>query len=195
MGTDSVDAKPPSLGESFIRYDRPRYESSLERRNYLPEVLGNLRNTFNWPISDSAEIGYFFGEFLEHHNHNGIDIKAPIGTPITVPYGGKVDIIKDEARSKLWNVSLGDVYVYDEANGLLQVFAHLDMDEISANLEIGQFVQDGQIIGKVGAFQNESFSNPHLHYGISWSDIKDFVIPLFREREINPLLLLRDLRK
>ena len=194
----SVDGTSPEKNNTHlsIKFDESRYTRSVESSGQaLPSPLESLRNTWLWPMDSSApaEISQFYGEFLENHNHNGIDIQAPIGTSIIAPHGGKVLIMEDKARNRLWQVSLGDV-VHDENLGLLQEFAHLDLSDFQANLKNDQLIEAGQVIGKVGEFQNGDFSNPHLHYGVEHSEVKAFVLPLIKGLRINPLSLLRDLR-
>jgi len=184
-----------------IKFDEQRYTKSFEaENNRLPEKLQDLEHSFEWPFDPSSivEIGQFYGEFLDRHNHPGIDLNASMGTPVLAPHGGELLMVEDKDRNKEWGVSLADIYLYDENKGLLQTFGHLDLKDIRDRIsrsELGRSVKKGQTIGVIGEFQNKDFSNPHLHYELSWSKTNAFVIPLVEGRKYNPLLLLKDLRK
>lgn len=90
--------------------------------------------------------------------HNGIDIAAPLGTPIYALMEGKVYWSGlDPAGSKGYgNV----VYTWTEENGGIteRIYAHMrDLPLVQA----GQTVTKGQLIGYVGATGNAAM--PHLH--------------------------------
>jgi murein DD-endopeptidase MepM/ murein hydrolase activator NlpD len=98
--------------------------------------------------------------------HSGADISAPEGTPVVAPAGGKVVLTGD------FFFTGNSVYI-DHGLGLIGMFFHLS----EINVTDGQIVEQGQVIGKVGA--TGRVTGPHLHWGIRW-----------RNARINPARLL-----
>ena len=89
----------------------------------------------------------------EHDHHDGVDIAAPVGTPVRSPFAGRVVEVKDHDR-------LGQVVVVEHAGGYRSVYGHLD----SAAVTPGTVVGEGQIIAHSGA--SGRTTGPHLHFGL-----------------------------
>ncbi len=98
--------------------------------------------------------------------HSGMDIAAATGVPVLAPSAGKVIEMGDFFFS-------GNLVYLDHGQGLISMFAHLS----EINVEIGQQVSKGEVIGKVGA--TGRVTGPHLHWSIglngSWIDPALFV--------------------
>jgi murein DD-endopeptidase MepM/ murein hydrolase activator NlpD len=85
--------------------------------------------------------------------HYGIDLAAPLGTPILAAVDGVV--LRAGPASGFGNA----VYIQD-ADGLVHIYGHMRY----YGVEPGQIVHAGDVIAKVG---NEGYSTgPHLHYEI-----------------------------
>lgn len=102
---------------------------------------------------------------IYHGNaHNGIDIGAPIGTPIQAVLGGMVlgvgntDLSHDALGNQCW--SFGKWIMIAHGNGLSTMYAHLSTIEVSK----GQSVSRGQVIGLSG--MTGSATGPHIHFGV-----------------------------
>ncbi len=93
--------------------------------------------------------------------HSGMDIAAPEGTPVRAPSAGTVIERGDFFFS-------GNLVYLDHGQGLISMFAHLS----EIDVEIGQRVAKGDVIGKVGA--TGRVTGPHLHWSLglngSWID-------------------------
>lgn len=88
--------------------------------------------------------------------HRGIDLRAPIGTPIVAPADGVVEFAGFHKDS-----GFGYLIILNHNFGFKTNFAHL-----SKNIEVksGEFVKKGDLIGYTG---NSGLSTgPHLHYEI-----------------------------
>lgn len=88
--------------------------------------------------------------------HDGIDIPAPIGTPIVAATSGKV-LYAGPATG------FGDWIVIQSANGLMEIYGHMYAYEIK--VYPGEIVQTGQQIAGVGS--NGFSTGPHLHFTVS----------------------------
>lgn len=90
------------------------------------------------------------------HGHNGVDIGAPVGTPIYASAAGQVII----SASGGWNGGYGNYVVVKHANGTQTLYAHNSSNAVS----VGQSVTQGQVIGYVG--QTGRATGPHIHFEI-----------------------------
>lgn len=90
------------------------------------------------------------------HGHNGIDIAAPIGTPILASASGKVII----SRSGGYNGGYGTYVVVSHANGTQTLYAHMNTNNVS----VGETVDQGQVIGTVG--NTGKSTGPHIHFEV-----------------------------
>ncbi len=109
-----------------------------------------------WPAQGwvSSEFGYRNSPFTgQRELHRGIDISAPIGTPIYAPADGKVTF---SDRDGAYGVTL----VISHGRGIKTRYAHLQKYLAEKN----QKVSRGQIIGYVG--NSGRSTGPHLHYEV-----------------------------
>lgn len=97
-------------------------------------------------------------------DHDGIDLAAPIGTPIRAVASGKVTYARnsagDNAAGSNWAIGGGNVVNIDIGGNKTTQYAHL----ASVNVLSGQTVRKGQVIGTVG--QTGNATGPHLHFGL-----------------------------
>lgn len=98
--------------------------------------------------------------------HSGIDLAAPMGSPIIATDGGTVSTAG-------WQGGYGLAVTIDHANGLRTRYGHMSRISVAP----GQSVRQGQVIGLVGSTGRST--GPHLHYEV-----------LFRGQTINPATLL-----
>lgn len=90
------------------------------------------------------------------HGYNGVDLAAPVGTPIRAAQGGQVIV----ARTSGWNGGYGLYIVVKHPNGTQTLYAHLS----TVNVAVGDTVASGQTIGAVGS-TGRSTGN-HLHFEV-----------------------------
>lgn len=113
-----------------------------------------------WPVPSSSRItsdyglrGDPFGNSSSSEFHKGIDIGAPVGTPIVATADGVV------AWSRYSNTA-GNWVVINHGGNLISVYMHMSYYVVSS----GEYVEAGQVIGYVGL--TGSTSGPHLHFGM-----------------------------
>jgi murein DD-endopeptidase MepM/ murein hydrolase activator NlpD len=115
----------------------------------IPASAAKGNGNFGWPVS-----GLITQKFWTRHP--GIDIGAPKGTPVYAADSGYVVLAGwDQER-----VSYGFEILINHGNNFLTRYAHLS----AFNVEVGDSVKKGQIIGRVGATGNAT--GPHLHFEI-----------------------------
>lgn len=85
--------------------------------------------------------------------HQGIDMAAPLGTPIKAAESGKVVYSG-------WKTGYGNFIAVDHGHGYLTHYAHCSRILVHS----GQVVKKGQEIGKVGNTGNST--GPHLHFEV-----------------------------
>jgi murein DD-endopeptidase MepM/ murein hydrolase activator NlpD len=120
----------------------------------IPATAARGTGNFGWPVS-----GRITQKFWTRHP--GIDIGAPKGTPIYAADSGYVIFAAyDNER-----VSYGNMILINHGNGYLTRYGHLS----AFNVEVGDSVKKGQLIGRVGSTGNST--GPHLHFEV----IKDGV--------------------
>ncbi len=92
--------------------------------------------------------------------HSGMDIAAPKGTAVKAPASGIVTF----ANADLYLT--GGTVVIDHGFGFSSNFLHLSRLDV----KVGEVVDQGQIIGAVGATGRAT--GPHLHWGMNWFEVR-----------------------
>lgn len=90
--------------------------------------------------------------------HSGVDMAAPVGTPIYATDGGEV------TRATYYS-GYGNCIDIDHGNGRTTRYGHCS--KILVN--VGDKVYQGQLIGLVGSTGNST--GPHLHFEIRFNDV------------------------
>ncbi len=114
------------------------------------EVPNSGTGSFIMPTSGRLSSGY---GSRWGRTHKGIDLAAPIGTPIVASDTGVV--IHSQSSG-----SYGKVVKIDHNNGFVTVYAHCDELLVSE----GEIVSKGQLIARVGNTGNST--GPHCHFEI-----------------------------
>lgn len=130
---------------------------------------GDVDIDFLTPVSGTNTGSYgrrrvFNGQ--KRRPHSGMDFAADKGTPIRAPSAGTVIELGDFFFS-------GNLVYLDHGQGLISMFAHLD----EIDVVLGERVEKGQVVGKVGA--TGRVTGPHLHWSLglngTWIDPALFI--------------------
>lgn len=123
----------------------------------IPDARKGL---LDWPASGRLSQGYgstsetgFINDYYKFHN--GIDIAAPIGTPIYAAKEGKVAAVGNNDK-----YAYGKWIAIDHENGLTTLYAHLSLQSVSK----GATIKKGQKIGYMGSTGFSTGS--HLHFTV-----------------------------
>lgn len=149
--------------QAEIAVEIDKLEEEL-RIAFDPSILPSKRpKVLDFPVLDvfiTQEYGTtaFAQRAYKTKFHNGIDFRAPIGTPIYAAEDGEVFAIGDNGR-----VQYGKFAVIKHNNNLATIYAHLSRQIIKE----GNSVKKGDVIGYSG---NTGYSTgPHLHFGVYWA--------------------------
>lgn len=124
------------------------YEVAIRERASVPSI---------WPVAGTLESGFgvrrnpFGGSSYE--SHEGQDIEAEMGTPVTAAASGTVTIAGVQN-------GYGNVVYLDHGNGLQTRYGHLSRIDV----EVGQHITRGEHLGLVGSTGRST--GPHLHYEV-----------------------------
>ena len=85
--------------------------------------------------------------------HMGLDLAAPIGTPIYAPAAGKVTLRENQTH-------YGNIVAIDHGYGVESQYGHMSKFAV----KLGQTVRRGDLIGYVGSTGYST--GPHVHYEV-----------------------------
>lgn len=106
-----------------------------------------------WPTTSHRITQYY------HWRHHGLDIAAPIGTPLFAADSGVVE------RAG-WSNGYGNNIVINHGGGKKTRYAHMNRFYVSS----GQSVSRGQTLGEMG---NTGWSTgPHVHFEVIFNGVK-----------------------
>jgi murein DD-endopeptidase MepM/ murein hydrolase activator NlpD len=117
---------------------------------------------FDWP-APGIESGTFGSQRIDNgvpmSPHFGVDMAAPVGTPIHAPAAGTVAISDDYYLD-------GGFTLIDHGQGVSTCYLHQSRRLVKP----GDAVKRGQLIGLIG--QTGRATGPHLHWELNWFEVK-----------------------
>lgn len=156
---------PPDIAARIAR-EQKRVGAARNR----DDARDDFEQHFIWPVE--GRISGRFGNQRIYNGtpkspHSGMDIAVPSGTPVKAPATGIITF----ADSDLYLT--GGTVLLDHGHGVSSNFLHLSRIDV----KIGDRIEQGQIIGAVGATGRAT--GPHLHWGFNWFGVR-----------LDPLLML-----
>ncbi|MBC7795201.1 MAG: M23 family metallopeptidase [Clostridia bacterium] len=131
-----------------------RYEDENGVPRFYDETGTLVEHVFkNGPVMHYTQITELPNVGRGQRKHAGVDFKAPIGTPVRLPFAGKV-------KRTNWKRVNGNCVEVEIAGGRLVRFLHLS--SIDKRVKPGNALAVGAAIGAVG--NTGRSSAPHLHY-------------------------------
>ena len=154
-----------------IAEDTAKKKAARKTTHNFADWLGG----FEWPVVGRIS-GVFGAQRIlngePRRPHSGLDIAAPTGTAIRAPAAGVVTLAEMDMYFE------GGLVLLDHGHWVESAFVHLSRIDV----EPGQRVEKGEIIGAVGATGRAT--GPHLHWSLKWMD-----------RLVDPRLTLGDMPK
>jgi lipoprotein NlpD len=133
----AVAAAPAPLPPAALTAEKP------------PEAM-----PLRWPLVQPRLSSAFGNRPGRPQPHEGIDLAAPLGTPIYAADAGQVVYAGNQVRG------YGNMVVLQHAGGILTVYAHTSVILVRTGDRIG----GGQEIARVG--QSGRATAPHLHFEV-----------------------------
>lgn len=138
--------------------DLKRIEADRVRIRAALATWSDKTPDFDFAVPSEGRFSSGFGlrRFINdqpRNPHSGLDIAAPVGTPIHAPAPGRVILTGDFFYA-------GKAVMLDHGHGLLSFYAHLD----SIGVEEGQRLERGARLGTMG--MTGRVTGPHLHWGV-----------------------------
>lgn len=143
----------PQLAKEFVLDPPTLFPVQGKSKNDISSTYGKRRN----PLKKGKKM-----------MHKGIDIKAPIGTPVIATADGVVAKAADQNK---W----GNLIVIKHSDGYQTWYAHLQKFNVTEN----QSVKKGDVIGYVG--NTGASLGSHLHYEVHYKEAQVNPINFFKE--------------
>jgi murein DD-endopeptidase MepM/ murein hydrolase activator NlpD len=129
----------------------------------LTNTKGNdFLSGFDWP-APGIESGVFGSQRIDNGKpvspHFGVDMAAPVGTPIHAPADGLVTVSGDYYLD-------GGFTLIAHGQGVSTCYLHQSQRLVKA----GDAIKRGQLIGHIG--QTGRATGPHLHWELNWFEVK-----------------------
>lgn len=149
----SLRGTPPAQREARATppAPAPRVEELARTVSYTPPPAG-AQKQFEWPVK-GAIIGQFGTGSLGRRN-DGINIAAPVGTPVRAAADGEVVYRGSELDG------YGNLLLIKHGSNYVTAYAHNDVMLVKK----GDKVRQGEVIAKVG--QTGAATEPQLHFEI-----------------------------
>jgi len=148
---------PPQVSERIAREAETIYLARLNDSGGEDFLSG-----FDWP-APGVESGVFGSQRIDNgmtmSPHYGVDMAAPVGTPIRAPADGVVVISDDYYLD-------GGFTLIDHGQGVSTSYLHQSKRLVKA----GEAVKRGQRIGLIGATGRAT--GPHLHWAMNWFEVR-----------------------
>jgi len=148
--------------EQYVNRQIASLQSGIEEKLKENDIIGDS-SVLSWPTPPLKGISATFHDptypFRHLFQHPGIDLPAPVGTPIKSVAPGYVAWVK-QGRS------YGNYVLIIHANGVATLYAHLS----KILVETDQFVVRGETIGLSGGRPGDPgaglSTGPHLHFEV-----------------------------
>ncbi|HKF70853.1 MAG TPA: M23 family metallopeptidase [Stellaceae bacterium] len=121
-----------------------------------------FESALEWPVTGPISGVYGSQRVLNGEPrapHLGVDIAAPVGTPVHADSAGTVTLAEHDLYFT------GGTVIVDHGYGLSSIYQHMSRLDVT----VGQHVEQGDVVGAVGA--TGRVTGAHLHWGLNWYDV------------------------
>jgi len=170
-----IDGLPPSQVTPRTEAQIKHIQASTARKNKgfsSREQTMWFKDGFTYPLKTFTKTSPFGARRIlngeKKRPHYGVDIAAPVGTPIYAPADGVISLADDDLYFE------GAMVLVDHGQGLISMYLHMS----AIDVEPGQVVKRGDKLGEVGSRGRST--GPHLCWRLKW-----------RNRHLDPELLTK----
>jgi murein DD-endopeptidase MepM/ murein hydrolase activator NlpD len=152
-GLPQEKVEPDAAALRRIQAEQQRINAARARDTDLPHAF----ESFEWPALGPISGVYGSQRILNgqpRRPHFGVDVAAPVGTPLKAPAGGIVSL----ADADLFFT--GGTVMIDHGHGLCSIFAHMQEVQVRE----GDRLAKGDATGTLGG--TGRVTGPHLHWGM-----------------------------
>jgi peptidoglycan LD-endopeptidase LytH len=166
LGANGRTVLAARTGAGALEYTAGRDETVLlriqppvgEAADYTLSVV--TRPALLFPVA-GRDAGSILGHFHEPRDggarrHQGVDVAAPLGTPVLAAAAGVVERVDDTPLGGLV------VWLRERGTNRLHYYAHLDTQLVRRGARLKQ----GDVLGTVGTTGNAEGTTPHLHFEV-----------------------------
>ena len=171
-----IDGLPKNMVSEYTEAElaRIRRASARKKVGFASKVAEiGFEDGFIYPVADHIKTTNFGAQRILNGEpkrpHFGVDLAAPLGTPILAPADGIVSLADDDMYFE------GSLIMIDHGQGLISYYLHNG----EVMVEEGERVVQGQQIGTVGSRGRST--GPHLCWRLKW-----------RGRNLDPELLVTE---
>lgn len=154
---DNIAVSSDTVVDEALIYESVAADAEVIEQFILP-VTGDILCHY----TDSLVYNEYLGDWRAH---NGVDLKADVGSDVMVSASGVIESITSGY--------LGTSVTVNHENGYKTVYANITPVE---NLNQGDSIQEGSVIGQVAQDAKENTTEPHIHFEMMIDD-----------RYVNPL--------
>ncbi len=168
-GLPPKQVTPPPETLARIRAEARLVKQARATDNPRTDFLAGFR----WPAGGRISGVYGSQRVLNgkpRRPHFGVDIAAPVGTPVRAPAPGIVTLAEPDLYFS------GGTVIVDHGHGLSSSFLHLN----AVSVKVGDQVTTDTVIGEIGATGRAT--GPHLDWRMNW-----------KARRVDPQLLVSEL--
>lgn len=146
--------------EDLVRIGRDKQEIERAFASWSETSVPTLR--FTLPANGRLSSGFGLQRYFNGQArapHSGLDIAAPLGTPITTPAPATVIATGDYFFN-------GKTVFLDHGQGLISMYNHLNRVSVAP----GARLERGEVIGEIGLTGRTT--GPHLHWTVSLNNTR-----------------------
>jgi murein DD-endopeptidase MepM/ murein hydrolase activator NlpD len=149
---------PPAIAKRI-----KREQAEVVAARLRMDARTDFNKSFIWPVEGRVS-GVYGSQRIYNGTpkswHSGLDVAAAQGTPLKAPAAGIITFAKPDLYLT------GGTVLIDHGMGVSSNFLHLSRLDV----KVGDKVQQGQVIGLVGATGRAT--GPHMHWGMHWKTIR-----------------------
>lgn len=147
------------LPKDYDVYDLTK--SDLDQKSQNPFGIGKYNEKRPGMYTDKE---LFAGE--QRDIHIGIDIAAPVKTPIHSFYDGEIFLFGVNSAHGDYGPTLITRHTIN-GKEIFALFGHLSSDSLQGK-KVGQKFSKGEVIAWVGTKEENGGWHPHVHFQLSW---------------------------